>query len=61
MKELEKMTRKELANFIVTNQIERGILKEESREKVVNRMLKGIGFLKAQSKLEVLQGAKAMI
>lgn len=55
MKELEKMTRKELANFIVTNQIERGILKEESREIVVK------GFLKAQTKTELLKGAKAMI
>lgn len=61
MKELEKMTRKELANFIVTNQIERGILKEESRERVVKGLLKGAGFLKAQSKSELLQGAKAMI
>ena len=61
MKELEKMTRKELANLIVTNQIERGILKEESREIVVKGMLKGAGFLKAQSWSELLQGAKAMV
>lgn len=61
MKELEKMTKKELANFIVTNQIERGILKEENRSKVVTRMLKGIGILKPQTKTELLMAAKSMI
>lgn len=60
MKEFEKMTRLELANFIVCDQIRRGIINEESRAKVVTRMLKGIGGLKPQNKSELLRVAKAM-
>lgn len=61
MKELEKMTRKELANFIVNNQIERGIIKAERKNVVLKGYLNGLGFLKAQSKMELLKAAKSMI
>lgn len=39
MKELEKMTRKELATMVVEDQIKRGIVKEENKKYVIKRML----------------------
>lgn len=39
MKELNKMTRKELAILVVESQIERGIVKEENKNYIIKRML----------------------
>ena len=39
MKELEKMTRKELATIVVEDQIKRGIVREENKKYVIKRML----------------------
>ena len=39
MKELNKMTRKELATLVVENQIERGIVKKENKNYIIKRML----------------------
>lgn len=39
MKELEKMTRKELATIVVEDQIKRGIIKEENKKYIIKRML----------------------
>lgn len=39
MKELNKMTRKELATLVVESQIERGIVKEENKNYIIKRML----------------------
>ncbi len=61
MKELEKMTRKELAEVIVNNQIKRGIVKPEKKDFQIKTRLKGCGCLKAQSWMDLYEGAKAMI
>ena len=61
MKELEKMTRKELAEVIVDNQINRGIIKAERKDVVLKGYLKGAGYLKAQSWTDLYNGAKSMI
>lgn len=60
MKNLEKMTRKELAEVIVNNQILRGIIKEERKNIVINGLLKGAGYLKAQSWTDLYETAKVM-
>lgn len=41
MKELEKMTRRELAEVIVNNQIKRGIIKKENKEMQIKARLTG--------------------
>ena len=53
-----KMTRKQLAEYIVDNQIERGVVKPENRDLQVNGRLKGVGASKAMSKQELLKGAE---
>lgn len=58
---LEKMSRKELAEFIVDNQIKRGIVKAENKEKQIKARLKGLGMLKAQSWTDLYNGAKSMV
>ena len=53
MKELEKMTRRELAEIIVNDQIKRGVIKKENKElqskydKRINDMLHKIEFTNA--------------
>lgn len=42
MKELEKMTRKELAEVIVNDQIKRGIVKAENKEIQIKARLTGM-------------------
>lgn len=42
MKRLEDMTRKELAEVIVNNQIERGIVKAENKERQIKARLTGM-------------------
>lgn len=59
-KELKDMTRKELAEYIVDDQIKRGVIKEDSKDKVVDRYLKGAGAVKAQSWTDLYNGAKAI-
>lgn len=61
MKELEKMTRKELAEVIVNNQIKRGIVKKENKDIQIKARLNGFGALKAMSKSELYKGAKALL
>lgn len=61
MKELENMTRKELAEFIVNAQIKNGLVKPENKEFQIRGRLKGCGALKPQSKEELYRGAKAFI
>lgn len=55
-----KMTRKELAAYIVDNQIKRGIVKPENRKKQIDARLKGHGAIKAESWTDLYNGAKAM-
>lgn len=61
MKELEKMTRRELAEVIVNEQIKKGIVKPESKEIQIQARLKGCGALKPMCKNELYAGAKAYI
>ena len=61
MKKLEKMTRKELAEVIVNNQIERGIVKAENKAFQIKARLKGCGMLKAESWTDLYNGAKAVL
>ena len=61
MKGLEKMTRKELAEVIVNEQIKRGIVKKEDKDIQIKARLNGIGGLKAMSKSELYKGAKAFL
>lgn len=61
MKQLEKMTRRELAEVIVNNQIERGITRVETKELQIERRLKGCGVLKAQSWTDLYEAAKSMV
>lgn len=42
MKELEKMTRRELAEIIVNDQIKRGIVKEENKKMQIKARLTGM-------------------
>lgn len=58
MKELEKMTRKELATLIVEDQIKRGIVKEENKEVVIKGHLKGCGCCKPDSWLDLYEYVK---
>lgn len=53
-KDYSSMTRKELAEAIVDDQIKRGIVKKESRELQINARLKGIGSAKPMSKQDLL-------
>lgn len=55
---LEKMNRQQLAEYIVDDQISRGIVKEESRTMQVQGRLKGMGASKSMSKKELYLGAK---
>ena len=41
-KELEKMTRRELAEIIVNDQIKRGVIKKENKEKQIKARLTGM-------------------
>lgn len=61
MKSLEKMTRKELAEVIVNDQIKRGLVKPENKEMQIKVRLKGYGYIKAMSKNELYKAAKAFI
>ena len=61
MKELEKMTRRELAEVIVNDQIKRGIVKEENKELQIKARLKGFGMTKAMSWLDLYEAAKCFI
>ena len=61
MKKLEEMTRKELAEVIVDNQIERGIVEKENKQFQIEARLKGYARLRPLSKSELYKGAKAMI
>lgn len=54
------MTRQELAELIVDDQIRRGIIKKESREVVIRGRLKGLGASKPMTKSELIEGAKAI-
>lgn len=56
-----EMTRKELAELIVEDQIKRGVIKEENRDFQINARLKGCGSLKAMSKRDLLNGALALV
>lgn len=58
MKKLEEMTRKELAEVIVNNQIERGIVKLESKEIQIEARLNG---RLRMSKMELYKSAKAFV
>lgn len=58
MKKLEEMTRKELAEVIVDNQIKRGIVKKENRNLQIQARLTGVIRM---SKAELYKGAKACI
>ena len=61
MKSLEKMTRKELAEVIVNDQIKRGLVKSENKNLQIKIRLKGNGLIKAMSKDELYKAAKAFI
>ena len=54
------MTRQELAELIVDDQIRRGIIKKESREVVIRGRLKGLGASKPMTKSELIKGAEAI-
>ena len=58
--EFSKMTRKQLAEYIVERQIERGVVKAENKEAQVQGRLKGIGDAKPMSKQELIKGAESM-
>lgn len=58
MKELEKMTRKELAILLVEDQIKRNIIKEENKIQHLKRVLNGFGsYIKPMSKTELVKYA----
>ena len=61
MKELKEMTRKELAEVIVNDQIKRGVVKPEKKDFQIKARLKGCGYLKAQSWMDLYESALAMI
>lgn len=61
MKRLENMTRKELAEIIVNNQIERGLVKLENKEKQIKARLKGCGMIKAMGWMDLYETAKQFI
>lgn len=61
MKDLKDMTRKELAEVIVNNQIKRGIVKEENKELQIKSRLKGNGLIKAMSWMDLYEAAKAFV
>ena len=61
MKELEKMTRRELAEVIINDQIKRGIIKEENKEMQINARLKGCGMVKAMGWMDLYETAKQFI
>ena len=58
MKELKNMTRKELAEIIVNDQIKRGIVKPENKNLQITARLSGIIKM---SWLELYEVAKAFI
>lgn len=53
MKKFEEMTRRELAEVIVDDQIRRGVVKEERREFQIKARLKGIGQAKPMSWIDL--------
>lgn len=61
MKRLENMTRKELAEIIVNDQIKRGIVKPERKEFQIQSRLKGCGMIKAMGWMELYETAKHFI
>lgn len=54
-KPLEKMTKRELVEKIVDDQIKRGTIPKESRERQIEGRLKGAGAMRPQSKEELLK------
>lgn len=59
MKKLEEMTRRELAEIIVDDQIKRGVVNEENRDLQIKARLYGIGSLKPMSKKDLYKAVKA--
>lgn len=59
MKKLEEMTRRELAEIIVDDQIKRGIVNEENRDLQIKARLYGIGSLKPMTKNELYRVVKS--
>ena len=61
MKRLEEMTRRELAEIIVDDLIERGITKAERKEAQIQGRLKGVGALKPMSWTDLYETVLAMV
>lgn len=58
---LHSMTKRQLAETIVDDQIKRGIVKQENRDFQINSRLKGLGALKPMSKNELIKGAESVL
>ena len=61
MKKLEEMTRYELAEVIVDDQIKRGVVKPENKESQIQGRLNGVGALKPMTKSELYKSAKYIL
>lgn len=59
-RDYNSMTRRELAEIIVDDQIRRGIVHKEHREMQINGRLKGVGAIRPNKKSELIKGAKAI-
>lgn len=58
---LHSMTKRQLAETIVDDQIKRGVIKQENRDFQINSRLKGLGALKPMSKNELIKGTESVL